>query len=112
LTHRIDIVAAEIARAAEKGLLAHIGLDQTTGGAKMGVVCRFVTHPAPPAVESGGDVTWKRVATGVELLARIRSQLSGFARVCHTVAVVSVLGLGATQIQGVSRRAALYAPVT
>ena len=28
LTHRIDIVAAEIARAADKGLLAHIGLDQ------------------------------------------------------------------------------------
>jgi hypothetical protein len=60
----------------------------------MGVVCRFVTHPAPPAVESGGDV--KRVATGVELLARIRSQLSGFARICHTPAVVRVFGLGAT----------------
>ena len=64
LTHRIDIVAAEIARAADKGLLAHIGLDHTTGGGEMGVVCRFVTHPAPPAVESGGDVTRKRVATG------------------------------------------------
>jgi hypothetical protein len=98
LTHRIDIVAAEIARADDKGLLAHIGPDQTTGGVKMGVVCRFVTHPAPPAVESGGDVTWKRVATGVELLARIRSQLSDFARVCHTPAVVSVFGLGATRI--------------
>jgi hypothetical protein len=29
LTHRIDIVAAEIARPADKGLLAHVGLDQT-----------------------------------------------------------------------------------
>jgi hypothetical protein len=57
-----------------------------------------VTHPAPPAVESGGDVTWKRVATGVKLLARISSQLSGFARICHTLAVVSVFGLGATWI--------------
>jgi hypothetical protein len=98
LTHRIDIVAAEIARAADKVLLAHIGPDQTTGGGEMGVVCRFVTHPAPPAVESGGDVTWKRVATGVEPLARISSQLSGFARVCHTLAVASVFGLGATWI--------------
>jgi hypothetical protein len=31
-------------------------------------------------------------ATGVELLAPIRPQLSGFARVCHTLAVVSVFG--------------------
>jgi hypothetical protein len=38
------------------------------------------------------------VATGVELLARIRSQLSGFARVCRTPAVASVFGLGATWI--------------
>jgi hypothetical protein len=37
-------------------------------------------------------------ATGVELLAPIRPQLSGFARVCHTLAVVSVFGLGATWI--------------
>jgi hypothetical protein len=41
------------------------------GGGEMGVVCRFVTHTAPPAVESGGDATkrgWWRV--GCELRRR------------------------------------------
>jgi hypothetical protein len=30
----------------------------------MGVVCRFVTHPHPPAVESDGDDNMKGLAAG------------------------------------------------
>jgi hypothetical protein len=65
LTHGVDIVGAEVARAADKSLLAHIGLDQTAGGGEMSRVRRFVTHPAPPAVESGAE-QHETVAAGDE----------------------------------------------
>jgi small-conductance mechanosensitive channel len=39
-------------------------------------------------------------AMSLRALARIRSRLSGFSRICHNLAVVSVFGLGATWTVG------------
>jgi hypothetical protein len=75
-TRRLDIVGAYVARAADKGLFAHVGLDQTAGGGEMGVVCRFVTHPSPylrlwrvAAIQHEGVATWSGVSCGSAVFA-------------------------------------------